>query len=117
MAGPSVEFITNASDNDVARYISSAQGSIFPGLDDFGISAVEALASGTPVIAFKAGGAIDYIKENINGIFFTKQTVQSLSDAIELFDSNNFDPQKIKQSVAKFDAKTFNEHMLNFISD
>ena len=116
IAGPTVKFITNASDHEVAKYIASAEAFIFPGIDDFGIVAVEALAAGTPVIAFKGGGATDYIVEGINGLFFNKQTSDWLVVAMQSFKSDQFDPLKIAKSAEKFDAEKFRKNMLNFIN-
>ncbi|MDB5165957.1 MAG: hypothetical protein JWM37_29, partial [Candidatus Saccharibacteria bacterium] len=61
MAGPTVTFVIEPDDAAVAARMQKAQAFIFPGLDDFGIVAVEALAAGTPVVAYKGGGALDYI--------------------------------------------------------
>ena len=107
IAGPKVSFITDASDEDVPSIFSSAELFIFPGLDDFGIVAVEALASGTPVLAYRAGGAFDYIIPGLNGEFFDQQTVESLKNAINKFDKNKFDKNKVSQSVEKFGPQNF----------
>jgi len=116
IAGPTVKFITNASDRDVAKYIVSAEASIFPGIDDFGIVAVEALAAGTPVIAFHGGGATDYIVEGINGLFFDKQTADWLSVAMKSFKSAQFDSLKVAKSAEKFDTSEFRKNMLDLIN-
>ena len=55
---------------------------MFPGLEDFGITPLEATASGTPVVAYRAGGALDTVVEDLNGIFHAEQTVASLSEAL-----------------------------------
>src|SRR5690606_8885611 len=59
LAGPTVTFITNASDEDVAEHMKKAEAFIIAAFEDFGITPVEAMAAGTPVIAYKAGGALD----------------------------------------------------------
>lgn len=111
IAGPSIEFKTNATDEDVVEYLSQSQAFIFPGVDDFGISPVEALAIGTPVIAFKAGGALDYVIPGKTGEFFNEQTIDSLCTALKGFDPNKYSSDDIKKSVLKFSSDVF-EKML-----
>src|ERR1700721_3086766 len=83
IAGRTITFLTGVNDLNIVEHFQSSLAFIFPNADDFGIVAVEALASGTPVIAYKKGGALDYIKEGKNGLFFDKQTVDVLAKAIE----------------------------------
>ncbi len=85
LAGPTVSFLPNASDEEVVKAFQHAEGFIFPGVDDFGIVAVEAIAAGCPVIAYKDGGALDYVVPEKTGIFFEKQTVNSLVEALSRF--------------------------------
>jgi glycosyltransferase involved in cell wall biosynthesis len=90
IAGPRVTFLTNVKDKDMPHYFQKAEAFIFPGIDDFGIVAVEAMAAGTPVIAYKAGGALDYVKENKTGLFFEEQSVESLCEALKKFNPSKF---------------------------
>jgi glycosyltransferase involved in cell wall biosynthesis len=106
LAGPTVNFL-QASDKEIPQYFASAEAFIFPGLDDFGIVAVEALAAGTPVIAYKAGGALDYITPGKTGEFFDNQTVESLAKVLEEFDGTKFDSDKVSQTTAIFSADNF----------
>lgn len=107
MAGPTIQFIVGASDQDVAKHLRTAEAFIFPGLDDFGIAPVEALASGTPVIAFKGGGALDYVVPGQTGEFFSKQTASSLIKVLQNFDIKNYKPSTIQASANKFNNKSF----------
>jgi len=107
MAGKSVTFLRGKNDEEVAHYFQSSLGFIFPGLDDFGIVAVEALAAGTPVIAYKAGGAIDYIEPNKTGEFFSEQTVDSLVAALRRFNPNRYNSGLITKSAQIFSASNF----------
>lgn len=109
MAGPTVNFVINASDQEVAIHLASATGFILPNLDDFGIVAVEALAAGTPVIAYKAGGALDYVVEGITGMFFSEQSVESLMNCLREFKASAFDAEKIKKSAKQFSQDAFVE--------
>ncbi|MEK7602737.1 MAG: glycosyltransferase [Patescibacteria group bacterium] len=107
MAGPTVKFVTNAKDEDVARIVGSSEAFIFPGVDDFGISAVEALAAGTPVIAYKAGGALDYVIENQTGLFFTDQTDESLASSLTEFQLASPKLEVFKKYTKKFSIEIF----------
>jgi glycosyltransferase involved in cell wall biosynthesis len=116
IAGPRVTFLTNLADKDMPRYFQKAEAFIFPGIDDFGIVAVEALAGGTPLIAYKAGGALDYVKENKTGLFFEEQTADSLTEALKKFDPSKFNPQEISKAAMKFSEKAFVKNMQSYIS-
>jgi glycosyltransferase involved in cell wall biosynthesis len=116
MAGPSVTFIPNASDSDIAKHFASAAAFIFPGLDDFGITPVEAMAAGTPVIAYKAGGALDYVVEGKTGTFFDQQTTESLQKTLEEFSLTSFDSSKIQDYSKKFSIGQFQHEINDFIN-
>ncbi|MEX1059347.1 MAG: glycosyltransferase, partial [Candidatus Saccharimonadales bacterium] len=114
IAGRNVTFLTKASDDDVARHFGEAKAFIFPGVDDFGIVAVEAMAAGTPVIAYKAGGALDYVNKD-TGVFFNEQTPESLADAIQKFNSASFSPEKIIKTAAQFAPRGFPKKIAIFV--
>ncbi len=116
LAGPTINFITNVSDKDMAKYFGQAKAFIFPGIDDFGIVAVEALAAGTPVIAYKDGGALDYIANGKNGIFFDHQTVESLVDALKQAANKSFDHVAISKSAVKFSVDNFRANAKHFVT-
>ena len=111
MAGPTIKFITNAKDPDMPEFFQQAEAFIFPGLDDFGIVAVEAMAAGTPVIAFKGGGALDYITEGKTGLFFDKPTADSLIEALQKFNSQKFDSKTIRKAAEAFSPKKFRDNL------
>lgn len=108
IAGDNITFIKNPSDERVAQYFKTSLAFIFPGLDDFGIVAVEALAAGTPVIAYKGGGALDYINQS-NGLFFDLQETDSLIEAVNKFNAARFDHAKIEQSAKQFSPENFQQ--------
>lgn len=105
---------------DLRLLSSMAKAFIFPSKEPFGIAPVEALAAGCPVIALKDGGALDFIKDGKNGIFFESQDVNSLEKALVKFETGNVSldsPKKISASVKKFSADLFRkkiEKNLNF---
>jgi glycosyltransferase involved in cell wall biosynthesis len=116
MAGPTIKFLGQASDEIKAVRLQSAQAFIFPGVDDFGISAVEALAAGTPVIAYKGGGSLDYINTS-TGLFFDKQTVAELCRTLEKFKRTQFETVKIKKFSQSFSPVVFKENITSFINN
>lgn len=107
MAGPSITFVTDASDQDVANYFASSLACIFPNLDDFGITPVEAMAAGTPVIAYQGGGALDYVIPGKTGMFFTEQTAESLVAVLQAFDPSSFDHSDIQKHAQLFSPEAF----------
>ncbi|HET9721496.1 MAG TPA: glycosyltransferase [Candidatus Saccharimonadales bacterium] len=116
MAGKSVTFLRGKSDEEVAHYFKTSQAFIFPGLDDFGVVAVEALAAGTPVIAYQAGGALDYIEPGKNGLFFSEQTVASLTASLQKFNPDSFNHSAIQKSASQFSTQNFHDKMTKFIN-
>ncbi|HIA92191.1 TPA: glycosyltransferase family 4 protein [Candidatus Saccharibacteria bacterium] len=114
IAGPTVKFITDASDDEVVDRMSGAEALLFPGLDDFGIVPVEAMATGTPVIAYKGGGALDYINA-ITGKFFDKQTPDSLAAVMRNFDTKNYKPADIRKQSRKFSSELFQSRILDIV--
>lgn len=117
IARPNVTFDTNASDEQVVDYMAGAQAFLFASLEDFGITPVEAMAAGTPVIAYKAGGALDYVAENKTGTFFEHQTPESLAAALQSFDPRKFDSKQIRRSAEQFSPENFANKMQTFIEN
>ena len=101
--------MSNVTDSEKTAYLSNAQALIFPGIEDFGITPLESLASGTPVIAFRGGGVLDYLKENKNAIFFNNQTSNSLNRALVKFEKNKnkFNPEDLRKTILNFSNQSF----------
>lgn len=106
LAGRSVTFLANVSDEEMPEKFAQAEAFIFPCTDDFGIVAVEALAAGTPVIAYRAGGALDYINKS-TGLFFKEQTVESLAKVMREFSKHPFNHVNIAKHTEKFSPANF----------
>jgi len=115
MAGPTVSFLEHVTDSDMPRLLASSQAFIFPAEDDFGIMPVEAMAVGAPVIAFKAGGALDYVQENKTGIFFTEQTADSLARALQAFNPKIFDRDDSRRAAQAFSPEVFQKSIKSFV--
>jgi glycosyltransferase involved in cell wall biosynthesis len=116
IAGKSVVFLGRVSDEVIEEEFGRARALIFPGTDDFGITPVEAMASGTPVVAYKAGGALDYVVEGKTGYFFEKPTVKSLAGALGKLDKSFLHQPVIKQEAARFSSQNFQKHMIDYIA-
>src|SRR3989344_4469831 len=114
LAGRSVTFLRHVSDEEMPERFATAEAFIFPGVDDFGIVAVEALAAGTPVIAYKAGGALDYVNQT-TGIFFDKQTSESLVKAMEEFSKASFNHSRIAEQAEKFLPSEFRKNISTLV--
>jgi glycosyltransferase involved in cell wall biosynthesis len=115
MAGPSIKFVTRATDSEMASYFKAASAFIFPNVDDFGIVAVEALSSGTPVIAYAQGGSLDYITNGVNGTLFKEQTVASLKKAIKDIGEVKIDNKIVSKSADKFSNENFNKEINKYL--
>jgi glycosyltransferase involved in cell wall biosynthesis len=113
MAGDTITFVA-ATDAEVVTYFQQAAGFIFPGLDDFGIVAVEAMAAGTPLIAYKAGGALDFVTAQ-TGVAFAPHTVEALVNALKAFQEQTFDHKVIAASTERFSSAHFRTQMTDFI--
>ncbi len=103
-----VEFLGRTTDEQYLDLLASCKSFLFPGKEDSGMTPIEVLAAGVPVIAYQAGGALEYIQDDQNGIFFPHQEVDSLVEAILKFESKkDWDLQKIKESSIPFSAENF----------
>lgn len=115
LAGPSITFKAIANDEEVAQALASAEGFIFAALDDFGITPIEAMAAGTPVIAYQAGGALDYVEPAITGEFFGEQTAESLAAILTTFDATSYDAAAIRQRAERFSSQNFRQQIINVL--
>jgi glycosyltransferase involved in cell wall biosynthesis len=111
LAGPTITFAGHVSDEELKQHILEADVFLFPAEEDFGIAPIEALSAGLPVIAYKAGGALDYIQDGINGLFFEQQTADSLVDALKRHQLLTFNTQTITKSVDAFSKQQFARSM------
>jgi glycosyltransferase involved in cell wall biosynthesis len=115
MAGPSVRFLGRVPDGDLPALLARCRAFIFPGLEDFGIAPVQAMASGRPVIAYAGGGALDTVVDGVTGSFFHEQTPGSLARAVREFDGSAFDPAFIRAHAEQYDVSVFKARMRAFV--
>lgn len=116
IAGDSIQFVGRVTDEQLKGLYAECKALIFPSDEDFGLVPVEAQAAGRPVIAFRAGGALETVIENETGIFFDKQEENSLVDAILRFEKRTFDPRAIKQYAMRFDVNEFQRQIIEYVS-
>jgi len=115
MAGPSITFLGRAGDKETEQAYASASAFIFPADEDFGLTPLEAMAAGTPVIAYGKGGATETVVEGTTGTFFAEQTVASLKAALQAFNPKNYDAAKIRAHAAQFDEAVFIKKIQKFV--
>ena len=128
IAKSNIKFLRKISDINVAKYMSECRAFVYAGIEDFGIAPVEAMASGSPVIAYAKGGVLDtvncltkYNKDQIpNGILFKKQSSEELFDTINWFEETkswkNFDPKLLNNFAQNFNYKNFYDKFDSFIN-
>ncbi|MDQ3142595.1 MAG: glycosyltransferase [Bacteroidota bacterium] len=116
MAGPSVEFVGAVSDAELIEYYKNCKALIFPGLEDFGLSMVEAQRFGKPVIAFRGGGAAEIVSDEKTGLFFDEQNADSLVDVINKFEKIKFDPKVCIQNAERFSFDNFKKNFLSVVN-
>jgi glycosyltransferase involved in cell wall biosynthesis len=115
LAGPTIRFLGRLSDAEVLHYYTHCRALLFPGEEDFGITPLEAQASGRPVIAYGAGGALASVIDGVTGRFFREQTIESLAGVLSTFDERMFQPESIRNHALEFDTPRFQRRILQFI--
>ena len=117
IAKPNIEFLGYKDDHVTRDYLENCRAFIFPGEEDFGITPVEAMAAGKPVLAYGVGGVTESVMPGVSGEFFTKPTPESLEDGLArlLANENTYDIQKIHSLAEQFDKSVFVEKMKKII--
>ena len=125
IAGETIEFLGNLTDDEVMRYYTGCNALLFPGLEDFGLTVVEAQKFGRPVIAFRVGGAVETIIEGKTGLFFSPQTKPALVKTLKAFIIENTGLSRkeferkyarhCKQNAARFSEKVFHQQIEEYI--
>lgn len=110
-----ITWVLHPQKSQLVELYSEAKAFLFPPEEDFGLSPIEAMATGTPVIALRAGGALETVQEWISWIFFDSQTANSLNKAIEAFELHQFSPVQIRESVQKFEKEVFKKQIAEFV--
>lgn len=116
IAKDNVKILGRQPDEVIKEHYAKCRAFVFPGEEDFGITPVEAQASGRPVIAFGKGGALETVISEKTGIFFKEQTTNSLKEAVNKFSSMQFDKKKIREHALTFDEEIFKKKIENYVA-
>ncbi len=114
IAGPTIALTGYLPDEERDALIKKADLFLFPSFEDFGVAPVEALAAGVPLVAYKAGGALDYLQDGANGIFFDSQTSEDLAKAIKTTYGKVF--EYVPDSVHRFDVSHFRDSTKEYVA-
>lgn len=111
LAGSTVEFYGYRQGDELRDLYTDAQAVIFPGHEDFGLVPVEANACGTPVIAYRAGGALETQVEGVTAAFFNEQTVDSLAQTLQSFEHKKYSIENCRKQAENFRRSTFEQQL------
>jgi glycosyltransferase involved in cell wall biosynthesis len=116
LAGPTIQFLGSLSNSEIAQLYSSCRAFVFPGVEDFGITPVEAMAAGAPIIALREGGAAETVTEK-TGVFFYPQTIESLIEAVQKIESGSVQIHEndCRKRAALFSKARFQKELLNSV--
>lgn len=115
-AKENIRFVKDLSDEELAACYQKALALVFPGEEDFGLVVVESLASGTPVIAYKKGGALDIVEDGKTGVFFNSQKVEAIVEAVKRFESLSFKRKDLIESARRFSKERFKKEFLDLVN-
>ena len=90
---------------------------MFPQEEDFGIVAIEAMASGRPLIAYRSGDIVEHMEEGKMGVYFNEQTADAIVDAISGFDESRYDPAAIRERALHFDKAQFKATIKDYVEN
>ncbi len=114
MAGPTVEFVGRVSDEQLNDYYAHAKAFLFPGIEDFGLTPLEAMAGGTPVLAYGEGGALETVVDGETGMFFHEQSADALVRCIEEFECRSFSAAACRVRAERFSTEKFKREIQGF---
>ena len=114
-AGPTIEFVGRVSEEQKAKLYADCLAYVHPQEEDLGITAVEAMASGRPVIAYHRGGAVETVIEGVTGTFFDEQNWEALADTLFRFDHTKFNPELIRESTERFSVANFHKNIRHVV--
>ncbi len=117
MAGPTVRFVGRVDDTQMRDLYRDCSALILPSEEDFGITPLEAMAAGRPVIAYGRGGVLDTVLSGQTGMFFEQQTVEAVMDALTAFQPGDYDATVIRARAELFNNAAFRERLRDFANE
>jgi len=117
MAGSNVKFLGRVSDDVIREHYGKCRAFLFPGEEDYGITPLEAQASGKPVIAYGKGGVLETVIDGETGVFFKEQNVDSIIEAIQKAQQIKFDKEKLREHAMEFDESVFRDKLRRFVEE
>ena len=112
MASPNIKFMGFVSDKTLYSLYGRARAFVFASLEDFGMAPVEAMAAGTPVIGYGAGGLLETVIDGQTGILFPRQRAASIIASVRRFKRTEFDPRAVRQHATQFDTRAFRQKII-----
>jgi len=119
LAGPKIKVLGRQSRASILEHYRGCRALVFPGVEDFGIVPLEAMATGKPVIAYGKGGALETVIDGVTGIHFREQTEAELIAAVQQLETGavSFSPERIRAHAANFDVSRFRDRLMAFLSE
>lgn len=115
IAENNVEFLGRVADEELFRCFSRCRAFIFPQEEDFGITAIEAMASGRPLIAYYGGDIPEHMSQGKAGVFFYEQTPEAVAQAVEKFNACSYDSYYLRNKAAEFDREIFKDKIKRYV--
>ena len=117
LAGPSVTFVGHADDAQIKGLLAGCKALILPSEEDFGLTPLEAMATGRPVIAYGHGGVLDTVVPGRTGAFFEQQTTDAVAEALMAFDPSHYNARDIRGHAEQFDSARFRARIRAFVDE
>ncbi len=117
MAGPKTKFLGYVTDTEVTKAMAHCRALLLPGEEDFGITSLEAMASGRAVIAYGRGGALETVTPGLTGLLFYEQAVDSMVECMQEFEKVDFDSRRLRAWAQRFDVSEFKRQIKSFVED
>ena len=116
-AGDTITFVGRVTNDALPKLYANARAFIHPQEEDFGMTAIESMASGRPVIAYNKGGATETVIHGVTGELFDEQSWEELADILIRFDDKKYDPAIIRKHAEGFGVGVFAEKMKRFVTN
>jgi len=116
IAHPNIEFLGYLTERELVRYYKGCRALVFPGIEDLGLTILEAQSFGKPVIAFRGGGALETVIEDKTGEFFYPQTEEALIKKIKEFKISKYDPLKCIKNAERFSYARFRKEFMRIVN-